>query len=643
MRGARAHHNREMKICRECSRCYEDAEVACAEHGQGALKPDRAGSCVVAAKYRLERLIGSGAMGAVYKGTHVGSGKVRAIKLLTSDYTSKDPTALERLRNEFQAGDLVGHRNIVRVYDYIELGSGEACIVMEFIEGMSLRDYMGRPGRAQLPVDEAVSIAFQAAQGIDALHKKGILHRDLKPENIMLTKDEQGRLLVKVVDFGLAKSFRSLERARAYTDIPVREFAGTMLYTSPENCRGEELDERSDVYSLGIILYEMLAGRPPFTGKSSEVEQKHLSELPAPVTMLRPDTPAALAEYVAKTLKKDPQARPQSAGDLADILNHILKSIPRSVEGDRSGLNLLVRAGERQVEAAPGVVEAKSASKSDGGTPARAEPATAADRTDKKANDQRKQRRTEKRQPEPQPNSYISIANMSSPTGKNSRAPRVINRHKMTYSRRPDMRRSAAILLAVIVLCLTLAGACYVYPNYKLRRFQEHLKQGQSQMDSGKHDEAIAEFSAAIGFDPAQPMPYYYRAVARHKKGDYEQAVKDYSEVIRLTPEYALAYQNRAAIFVQRGEYDKAVEDYTALLRLAADSNAYKLRGDAHFKNKNYSPAIADYSEAIHLDPANAGALIGRANAYTNRGEDGDKNLANADRRHLDQLRKKNL
>ncbi|MBV8856381.1 MAG: protein kinase [Acidobacteria bacterium] len=632
-----------MKICRECSRCYEDAEASCPEHGQGALKPDRAGSCVVAGKYRLERLIGTGAMGTVYKGTHVGSGKVRAIKLLTSDYTSKVPAALERLRNEFQTGDLVGHRNIVRVYDYIELASGEACIVMEFIEGVSLRDYMGRPGKLQLPVDEAVSIAFQAAQGIDALHKKGILHRDLKPENIMLTRDEQGRLLVKVVDFGLAKSFKSLERERAYTDIPVREFAGTMLYTSPENCRGEELDERSDVYSLGIILYEMLAGRPPFTGKSSEVEQKHLSELPTPVEKLRPGTPPALAERVKQALDKNPQERPQSAGDFAHILNHILKNIPRSVEGDRPGPSLLAGAGARAVKAAPEAAEVEPASKPDGETPAHAGPAAAVDKTEKKANDQRRQRRAEKRQPEPQPDSYINIANMSSPTSKNSRAPRVINRHKLTSSRRPDVRRSAAVLLVVIVLCLATVGACYVYPNYKLRRFQEHLKQGQSRLDSGMHDEAIAEFTEAIGIDPAQPMPYYYRAVALHKKGDYEQAVKDYSEVLRLTPEYASAYQNRAAIFVQRGEYDRAIEDYSALLRFAADTNTYKLRGDAHFKNKNYSPAIADYTESLRLDPANAGALIGRTNAYTNRGGKGDEALAKADRARLDQLRKKNL
>lgn len=627
-----------MKICRECNRCYEDAESSCREHGPAALKSDRAGSCIVAGKYRLDRLIGSGAMGAVYQGTRLDSSQVRAIKLLSPGYIGRDPAAIERLRNEFQTGDLVGHRNIVRVYDYMELPDGEACIVMEFIEGVSLRDYMAQPGKSPLPLDEAVSIAFQTAQGIDALHKKKVLHRDLKPENIMLVMDEQGRLLVKVGGFGLATSFRSLERARPNTGGPVGEFAGTLLYTSPENCRGEELDVRSDVYSLGIILYEMLAGRPPFTGSRGEVEQQHLSELPAPVTMLRKDTPAALAQLVADTLKKDPRERPQSARDFAQIL----KNIARSVEGRRPGLNPLEGEGEQQhANVEPEAAESGSAPEPKGGGASHGGQ-DVPNPTEKKTSEQRKQRRAERRPPEQQSADYISIPSMTSPIGKNNRAPKVVNRHKMALSRRPDAKRLAVVLAVVLLMCLTLTGACYLYPNYKLRQFQNHLKQGLARMESGANDEAIKEFTEASNFDPTHFMPYYYRAVAHSKKGNYEEAVKDYSEVIRLTPEYALAYQNRAAIFAQRGEYNKAVEDYTTLLRFTPDSNTYKLRGDAHFKNKNHDQAIADYTDAIRIDPNNVAAFIGRVNAYTARGREGDKSQALVDQRRVNQLSKKN-
>ncbi|HEX8145499.1 MAG TPA: serine/threonine-protein kinase [Pyrinomonadaceae bacterium] len=623
-----------MKICPACQRCYEDEETSCSQPEHGPLKNGRAGSRVIAGNYRLERWLGTGAMGSVYQGTQLDSGQLRALKMLKPGYANKDPQAIERLRNEFQTGDLVGHQNIVRVYDYIELEDGEACIAMEFIEGESLRDYMRRPGKSPLPVDEAVRIAFQAAEGIDALHKKGVLHRDLKPENIMLTKDEQGQQLVKVVDFDLAKPFKAAAPARFNSFNPMREFVGTMLYTSPENCRGEDLDERSDIYSLGIILYEMLAGRPPFSGNSSEVEQKHLGELPAPLLTRRADAPPALAQLVKDTLQKDPKRRPQSAKDFA----HILKNITRSLDGGRAGSSPI--PGEKReriaqsAQAAEAPPKVRVAPQELPGPPDLKPPGV-------KVNDSKRLRARVKPTAEQPLDSYIQIPTMTSSTGRNRRPLEVVNRHKSSTSRPLDTKKLLLVLGTVALLAIALTGSCFVYPNYKVKQFQLHLDQGLAHLEKGENEKAIAEFTEAIGWDETQSMPYYHRGVAHYKRGNHDAALKDYTEVIRLAPEYALAYQNRATIYLVKGEYEKAIEDYTRLIRFAPDANSYKLRADAHFKNRAYTQAISDYTEVLKLDPNNVAALLGRADAYTNRGGKGDRALASADQNRANQLRRR--
>jgi serine/threonine protein kinase len=622
-----------MKICPECQRCYEDADAFCAQRSHGALEEGRKGSRIIAGKYRLERLLGVGAMSAVYQSTQLDSAQIKAIKMLKPGYLEKDPAAIERLRTEFQTGDLVGHQNIIRVYDYIELETGEACIVMEFVEGKSLRSYMGQPPKP-LPIDEAVNIAFQTAEGIDALHKKDILHRDLKPENIMLTTDKQGKLLVKVVDFGFAKLLKASTPARYSATAPIREFVGTMLYTSPENCRGDDLDKRSDIYSLGIILYEMLAGNPPFSGRNSEVEQKHLTEIPAPISTLRRETPPALSELVVNTLKKDPRARPQSARDFA----HILKNIARSLDAGGLNIPLVIEEQKSRVTQRISRSGAGSQSESESPVPPKELPAKP---LGAKANPSKRTRANPRHSIEEPNESYIRIPIMTPPISKNRRPLEVLNRHNLRPSREINMKR-LALLASAIIFVFALVGFFFIYQKYKANQYQSYLDRGIQYLESGAHDQAMSEFSEAIRQDPTQAMPYYYRATAGYKKGDYEQAIKDYSEVIRITPEYALAYQNRASIYSLRGEYDKAIGDYTTLLRFAPDANSYKLRGDAYLKNKNYDLAIADYSEAIRIDGNHTGAFISRAEAYNKRGRKGDSSLASADQKRVNQLRKQN-
>ncbi|HWS85396.1 MAG TPA: protein kinase [Pyrinomonadaceae bacterium] len=271
---------------------------------------------VLDGKYEIVSPLGSGGMGAVYRARRVHIGDEVALKVLHSRLTG-DEKLVERFRREARAAAQLHHPNVVTIHDYGEARGPEgfAYIVMELVRGESLRDTLKREGR--LAPARAVSLMRDVCAGVAAAHRRGIVHRDLKPDNIIVTPPDEDRDAegIKVVDFGIAKLRDMAAEGSTLTEAGM--MVGTLFYMSPEQCKGEPLDSRADVYSLGAMLHEMLAGTPPFTASNiTSLIFKHVGEPPPPLPEDLP-VPAALRAAVLRALSKAPDARPRDASEFA--------------------------------------------------------------------------------------------------------------------------------------------------------------------------------------------------------------------------------------------------------------------------------------------------------------------------------------
>jgi serine/threonine-protein kinase len=268
---------------------------------------------VLADRYRLEGLIGRGGMGVVYRARHLLLDRPVAVKLLRAHYL-EDERSVQRFMREAQAMARVEHRNAVTIHDFGMMPDGGAYLVMEFIEGETLRAMLNRAG--PLAPADAVAIAEQICGAVDAAHRQGVVHRDLKPENIMFKRVDDENI-VKVVDFGLAKLTDPESVAGKPQLTSAGDLFGTPAYMAPEYFEGEEVGPRADVYSIGIIVYEMLAGNPPFQGSVQTIMSGHLFKEPPPVRDSRPLTPPGLERSVRTALRKRAAQRYGSAADFA--------------------------------------------------------------------------------------------------------------------------------------------------------------------------------------------------------------------------------------------------------------------------------------------------------------------------------------
>lgn len=304
-------------------------------HADRAAPPDRSGDpligqCVRA--YRIERELGRGGMGVVYEAKHIEIGQRAAVKTLNLQRlggSASDPAIAQRFLTEAKALAIARHPGLVQLFDYGQLPDGTLFLLMEYLEGQSLADRReSRPaqdpaapgGTAMTPVD-ALRIGRQIADALVVAHEKGIFHRDLKPSNVYLVADSEAPAgeRVKILDFGLARiavsraddAGSAASSARTSTSVVM----GTPIYMAPEQCRGLSLaDGQADVYSLGVLLYELLAGTPPFTGTTSgDLIAMHIYRQPQPLSRRARGVPRPLADLVMQMLRKEPDQRPTMA------------------------------------------------------------------------------------------------------------------------------------------------------------------------------------------------------------------------------------------------------------------------------------------------------------------------------------------
>lgn len=270
---------------------------------------------IIAGKYKIDGFLGEGGMAQVFRATHLGLGRPVVIKLMHGTIPSVG-NATKRFELECKLTASLNHPNVVSVFDVGNLDGRRPYLVMEYIEGESLREYLMR--ETSMSIRDAALLMTQICSGLAEAHAKGIIHRDLKPENIMLRDDKNRPDWVKILDFGIANLKEGGEKL-TQTGVAV----GTVDYMSPEYLSDKPVDQRADIYALGVMLYEVIAGRCPFVADNPEaLMAKHLWSIAQPLSNFRPELPAGCLfdELAAKALMKNPEERFQTVSDLRDAI-----------------------------------------------------------------------------------------------------------------------------------------------------------------------------------------------------------------------------------------------------------------------------------------------------------------------------------
>jgi len=540
-------------------------------------------------------------MGAVYKAQHTGFDELRAIKVLNPELTG-DEKFHQRFKQEAYITRKLQHPNAVRVEDIDLAEDGCPFIVMEYIEGKGLDRVMQEQGA--LPPPRACAIARQVASALDAAHRLGMVHRDIKPENILLVQTAEGER-AKVLDFGIARVKEGGRKDDAKgVDLTGGAFVvGTPLYISPEQAqgkRGDDLDGRSDIYSLGIVMYQMLTGTVPFKSDVTvDLLIAHIQKAPSPIHVVRPDLqiPEALARLVMRMLQKKPELRPPTASALIEDLKRIEGGMPVPVS------RIPARPAEMGPPAQRGTIFAPSL------------PAPVAPRPP-----------------------YVA-----SPDASTSSEPA---RGSLSFGR-----------ALIVILAVGIVGGIWYRSTHRpadevgrhqgaasdLERKQQYPQAEQEyraalQLDSNnaslqaalghvllqerKWDEAISTLRGAISSQPDDAVAHNNLGVALQTVGNVADAVPEFREAIRLQPDYLEAHSNLGHALEKQNDLIGSITEYREVLRLKPDdAEGHFHLGLVYYKQGNSIAAVDEYREAIRLEPGFALAHFSLGGVLYNRGE----------------------
>jgi serine/threonine protein kinase/lipoprotein NlpI len=545
-----------VKQCPMCDTVYPEGHASCPTDGAVLIEiREWSPGTLIRNKYRILAKIGQGGMGTMYKAQHVGLEEVMGLKVMASSLLG-DPSFVKRFRQEARAARRLQHRNVVQVNDFDQADDGSLFISMEYVEGPSLRRLL-EASKGPLPFPRALSIFRGVAEGIGAAHDQGLVHRDIKPENILLGTDSHGLELPKVADFGIvAMKGGSLSLSGGLLLTP--------SYAAPEQwsgMRSDELDQRADLYSLGITFYEMITGRLPFHEHTTEGWMRaHLNDEPPPPSRFNPALKqSGLDHFFAGLLAKDRDHRP---GNVTELLRELDVSIlPAATLSGSTGALVSEPSDQR-----PQSVD----------------------------------------QPVPSnPKREQSQAMATDSVSLDPPAQRGIKSIRIRVA-------LGAVATTVIALLLSLA---FKHPR------ENPLAQGDELYRQHDYDRAAEAYSKAVRMNPRDPETLKRRAYVYGSLAKYDVAIQDLGEAIRLQPDSALAFRVRGSYFLEEGEIDAALQDLNKAMVLdPSDALALASRCAALNANHRYDDAVRDCTESIRLRPKFGSALSDRGEAYAGKG-----------------------
>ncbi len=582
-------------------------------------------------RYRVVSLLGRGGMGVVYKARDDQLGRWVAVKCLPTD-DSGDPRRRERLLHEARAASALNHPNIITIHD-ISRGDGQDYVVMEYLQGRPLNRVLdGKP----LPSGDLLRWAGQIASAVAAAHAAGIVHRDLKPANVLIT--ESGT--AKVLDFGLAKSAPSPEGARSDDDATqtaaltrTGAIVGTPAYMSPEQALGRPVDARSDIFSFGVMLYEMATGRRPFEGgNATAIIQALTYGTPVRPGVRAPGIAPGLELAITRALEKDPDRRFQTMGEVADALARVGRNAGGLQIADRLratalrvgprraiaaavllfGVGLVVVPATRQAVLrplrgwiAPGPAALTTQEKLDRAT-ALLESYDLAGHIDEAITlleDVLSDRR----------GGAAESALMTEAYWR-----KYLATQDSTWLDRADTAADQAVAANPLLSSARIARATVLLGRH---RFDEaltlldsvieddplnaaaHLGKAIVLDDLDRTDQAVAAFQEAIRLDPDGWEARLLLGTLHFDHGDYERARGLYADVVRLHPDGVIGYQNLGAAYQALGKFPEAAREYQRALQIEPNAAIFSNLGTAYYYQGAFTEAASAYHKALQLGP----------------------------------------